>query len=628
MPSFSPESPILVNSDTAGDQTQGFLAALAQGGYVAVWQSAPSTGSGPVQIVAQLFDAGGNRIGGQLVLRDTGTAHLSGVTALANGSFVVSWEDDTLSSAGGVVLAQRFDASGHALAPAAVVNSTVVPGVASDGAIALADGGWLELYNVPTVPAQPFQIYDGTVDTQRFDANGNPVGGETDVGSYTRGAGFTSSALHDGGWIVAWGVVGGNYGPTPFSNVLKAQFNSTGQSAGTVDLGHAFFDSTDSGQRSPAATTLANGDYVVTWEHYPTLQAELFDPTGAIISGPYDLPTAAGGWSMHPQVTALADGGFVVSWMNSVVRPDYSYDTQVLGQYFDAAGRPRGAALQFESTITGINTPTGSQVHWTVTATSDGGFVVETQTQNAASGWDVYAQKFDVSGNAVSAASDADDVLVGTSASETLSGLGGNDVLIGNGGSDVLDGGAGLDTAVIANSVTQVSAYSVASGSASVTTPAGTDTLQGIERVRFNDALFALDTQAWDGPMAPEGHTWEAAALFHAGFGTLPGIEDLSRWTAQADIAMNMDVLAQKMIDFYAPGISSTNLVTYILTQVNHTAPSQAQVQGWVDEIDSGLITQGRFLTLEAMSSANVDPMVAFTGSVQPLDPAWFFEFA
>jgi hypothetical protein len=623
MPTFSPEAPITINSSTAGDQNDGFITRLAGGGYVAAWISSPGT-TGPVRIVAQLYDASGAKVGGEMVLRETGAAQLSSVTALANGSFVVSWQDGTLNPNGVVVLAQHFDAAGHPLGAPITANTTVSAGVTSDGAIALADGGWLELYNVPTTPAQPFAVYDGSVDTQRFDANGNPLGGETDVGGYTRGAAFTATALHDGGWVVAWDVTGGRYSPTPFENVLKAQFNSAGQSAGTVDLGNAFFQSWDSGQGAPAAATLANGDYVVAWEHYPTLQADLFDPTGAIISGPYDLPTPAGGRSLHPQVTALADGGFLVSWMYSVQRPDFSYDTQVLGQYFDAAGRPAGAALQFESTVTGPNTLTGAQVHWNVTATPDGGFVVETEAQNASSGWDVYAQKFDVSSGTLSVASDADDVLVGTTANDTLSGLGGNDVLIGNGGNDVLDGGAGRDMAVIGSSVTQVSAYSVAPGAASVTTPAGTDTLQGIERVRFNDALFALDTQAWHGPTAPEGNTWEAAALFHAGFGALPGIEDLSRWTAQADVAMNMDVLAQKMIDFYAPGISSVDLVTYILTQVNHTAPSQIQVQAWVDEINSGLITQGRFLTLEAMSSSNVDAMVGFTGSVQPLDPAWF----
>jgi hypothetical protein len=363
----------------------------------------------------------------------------------------------------------------------------------------------------------------------------------------------------------------------------------------------------------------------MVWLDYPNVQAELFDPSGAIISGPYNLPAPAGGQNAHPQVTALADGGFVVSWMNFTARPEpSSYDTQVFGQYFDAAGRPLGTTMQFQSAVATGTTPFGPPVHWTVAATPDGGFVVETETQNASSGRDVYAQKFDVSGNTVSVASDADDVLVGTSASDALSGLGGNDVLIGNGGNDVLDGGAGLDIAVIPGSVTQVSAYSVAAGTASVTTPAGTDTLQGIERVRFGDALFALDTNPAHGPFDPAGDTWAAALLFHAGFGTLPGIEDLSRWTAQADVSMNMNVLAQKMIDFYAPGISSADLVTYLYGQVQHTTPSAQVVQDYANDIDRGAMTQGDFLVLEATLPDNINPMIGFAGTVQQLDPAWF----
>jgi hypothetical protein len=624
MPTFSPESPILVNSTVAGDQTEGLVARLANGEYVAAWLSSANTGgAGPFQIVAQLFAANGTRVGGETVLHAGGNS-LTGLTALADGSFVVSWQDDTANANGSLVLAQHFGASGQALAAPIVVNTTVTPGVTSDGAIALADGGWLEVYNVPSPPEQ-FAIYDGTVDTQRFDANGNPVGGEVDAGNYTRGSTFAATALHDGGWVLGWNVEGGRFSPTPFANVLKEQFDSAGHTTGPVDLGTPYYQSWDAGQQLPAAATLSNGDYVMVWLDYPNVQAELFDPSGAIISGPYNLPAPAGGQNAHPQVTALADGGFVVSWMNFTARPEpSSYDTQVFGQYFDAAGRPLGTTMQFQSAVATGTTPFGPPVHWTVAATPDGGFVVETETQNASSGRDVYAQKFDVSGNTVSVASDADDVLVGTSASDALSGLGGNDVLIGNGGNDVLDGGAGLDIAVIPGSVTQVSAYSVAAGTASVTTPAGTDTLQGIERVRFGDALFALDTNPAHGPFDPAGDTWAAALLFHAGFGTLPGIEDLSRWTAQADVSMNMNVLAQKMIDFYAPGISSADLVTYLYGQVQHTTPSAQVVQDYANDIDRGAMTQGDFLVLEATLPDNINPMIGFAGTVQQLDPAWF----
>jgi hypothetical protein len=563
MPTFSPETPVTINSSTAGDQNHGFITRLAGGGYVAAWISSAGS-TGPVQIVAQLYDAGGAKVGGEMVLRESATAQLSGATALANGSFVVSWEDDTVNPNGGVVLAQRFDAAGHALAAPAVVNASVAPGVTSDGAIALADGGWLEVYNVPS-PPQQFAISDGALDTQRFDANGNPVGGETNLGGYTRGGGFTATPLHDGGWVVAWDVDGGRYSPTPIENVMKAQFDAAGQTAGAVDLGSPVYSvATESGQTLPAAATLANGEYVIALLNYGVLQAELFDPSGGTLSGPYNLPAPSGGVSMSPQVTALADGGFLVSWLYSTARAEpSSYDAQVLGQYFDAAGRPSGTPMQFQAAVLASNSVYGVHMHWGVTATPDGGFVVETETQNASSGWDVYAQKYDVTGSTVSVASDADDVLTGTSASETLSGLGGNDILIGNGGNDVLDGGPGRDTAVIGGSVTQVSAYSLAAGAVSVTTPAGTDTLQGIERVRFNDALFALDTQAPHGPQSPPGDAWQAAALFHAAFGAVPGIEDLSHWTAQADVSANINVLAQKMIDFYAPGISTASLVTY-----------------------------------------------------------------
>jgi hypothetical protein len=214
---------------------------------------------------------------------------------------------------------------------------------------------------------------------------------------------------------------------------------------------------------------------------------------------------------------------------------------------------------------------------------------------------------------------------------ENATGGSGNDVIVGNDGANRLDGSAGndrldghggTDTALVGSTLSGVQAYSLGNGELTLSTGAGTDVMNGIERVRLSDALFALDTQ----PGAQDGRVWEAAALFRAGFGTIPGIDALSQWTAQADRSSSMGALGQSMLDFYAPGVSSTALVTHLYVSLLHALPSAETVQGFVDQIGAGLTfaTQGDLFAYAASLSLNTDQMVGFAGSIQQLDPAWF----
>jgi hypothetical protein len=236
----------------------------------------------------------------------------------------------------------------------------------------------------------------------------------------------------------------------------------------------------------------------------------------------------------------------------------------------------------------------------------------------------VFEQKFHSDRAFFSGTADG-DMMIGTSGDDFLSGLAGNDRLAGGPGADALNGGAGTDTAVIGGTVAGIMSHSISIGAATIMTGAGTQQLVNVERVQFSDGLFALDTLAPSGD-APGGHAWQAAALYRAGLGALPGTADLSRWTAQADQSSGMGALGQQMIDFYAPGVSSQALVTHLYQQLVHATPSQETVQAYVDQIGPGrtFSTQGDLFAYAAALSLNTDQMAGFMGSVQPLDPSWF----
>ena len=75
---------------------------------------------------------------------------------------------------------------------------------------------------------------------------------------------------------------------------------------------------------------------------------------------------------------------------------------------------------------------------------------------------------------------------------DRLTGGDGDDFFIGNGGNDVLKGGGGFDTAIFSGQMTDYS-WSVTSKGYSITGPDGTDSLQSIERLQFDDFSYNLD---------------------------------------------------------------------------------------------------------------------------------------
>jgi hypothetical protein len=212
-----------------------------------------------------------------------------------------------------------------------------------------------------------------------------------------------------------------------------------------------------------------------------------------------------------------------------------------------------------------------------------------------------------------------DDHLVGTSSTEAINGLAGNDLLEGGGGDDTLAGGAGTDTADLGVPLAGIQGYSVGATQFEVQLASGDLVLTGIERVALDDAYFAFDTH--------EGETvWNAQALLWAAFGAAPSQSLLSQWTAEGDDAGGIEALAQAMIDFYAPGVSSAALVTHLFGTLLHMAPTPAQLEQFTGMIGPGqpFETQAGFLAFAAAHEINTVRLAGFAGSVQPLDASFF----
>ena len=94
---------------------------------------------------------------------------------------------------------------------------------------------------------------------------------------------------------------------------------------------------TTNAQLSPRVTVLSNGRIIVVWQDFSSghaaVRGQLFDATGVKIGGEIAIDVAAGNDEVLPSVTALADGGFYVTWTQLVGSSNY-----VLGSIYNADG--------------------------------------------------------------------------------------------------------------------------------------------------------------------------------------------------------------------------------------------------------------------------------------------------
>ena len=126
---------MLVNTTIARDQNSSQITVLADGGFVIAWSDDVRRFGGPPNALgAQVFDANGNKLGGELFLKasQTGESFAPEITALSDGRFVATWQNAGIH-------AQIFNADGSA-AGAEVKVETLSSDVKNPTIDTLADG--------------------------------------------------------------------------------------------------------------------------------------------------------------------------------------------------------------------------------------------------------------------------------------------------------------------------------------------------------------------------------------------------------------------------------------------------------------------------------------------------------
>jgi|GEM_PF-974921 len=473
-----------------GQQHESAVTALAGGGFVVSWTDGSGNSS---SIDAQVFTAGGTKVGDQFQV-NTQTANAqqdSAITALANGGFVVTWEDSshTLGEGGSdgfAVHAQIYDASGTQVGGEFRVNSTIAGNQLDSSVTTLSNGNFVVTWS--DASASGGDTSGTAIRGQIYTAAGVAVGGEFLVNTEPFGAQTRPAIadLGDGGFIVVFEDASGAFGDVSGTAIVAQAFDAAGNKVGDdirINTG------TTSSQLHPTVAVQADGSIVVSWETPITGNLAIVSQKLILDAAPTDItiddsnvPENSGAGTLVGTVTAVDAGGGPFT---------YALTANAGGRFaVDAATGAitvlAGAGLDFETqasySITVRATDSGGQF-LDKTITIDLTNVDEFPVINGTPGDDVITAPSDDTttinggdGDDTLTGAGGNDTLNGGEGDDTLSGMGGNDTINGNGGNDVLDGGTGDD---VVDGGTGNDTISGADGNDTLTGGDGNDDLDG-----------------------------------------------------------------------------------------------------------------------------------------------------
>jgi hypothetical protein len=396
----------LVNTTT--ENAQGFpsVTDLADGGFVVTWTDYSQLSFSVKQdIRGQAYNSDGSARGGEFLINTTteDTQWDPSVTDLADGGFVVTWEDRSETGGdtdGEAVRGQAFNADGTRRGDEFLVNSFSAGRQQEPSVTGLSDGGFVVAWESANLQSNDFDVA-----ARLFDANGAPRGSEFTVNSITveNQDDPSVSSLSDGGFVVVWGD-GSGAGEDTRPNAIRGQaYNADG----TVRGGEFLVNTTTFGnQDEPSVSSLTGGGFVVTWESRQDLfsprqiQGQVYSADGAPQGGEFVIDSSRENFLDFVNVTDLADGGFVVTWMTDPADPLVETLGQIRGQVYNGDGTARGTDFLVASDVS--NSPTTEDP--SLAGLSNGSFIV-TWVDRSETGGDndtssIRAQIFDATGTA------------------------------------------------------------------------------------------------------------------------------------------------------------------------------------------------------------------------------------
>ncbi len=435
-------SPVLLGSEWTPTADSGFssgflrsIAPLANGTFVTA-VSPPLNSSARVGHLFTHNADGSWKPGIALNLADGPIESNWTVSALNDGGFALSWDGDILGeNAQAWVDAAIYNADGSVRIPTFRVSDGNALMESNGSITTLANGNFAVVYRTEATA-------DGENDllVRMFAANGTPIGSSVQVNSMTEWdqEAPSSAALKGGGLVIVYeddSPNDGNVGTTVKGKIISA----TGQA-----VEFQVPQTSDTEHWDPQVAALNDGRFVVTWttlDQYSQFYdenvfARIYNADGTAATDQFQVNTTTTWNQKQTSVTALRNGGFAVSFTNDVENEQFDFG-DISVQLFTASGAKDGA----ETVIN--RTTRAHQSNSIIKELADGRVVVAWEDQ-AATGASTHVryQLLDV-GNTITLPTDPK--IPNTPTTPTGQPSTGNDVLTGTGAANTINGLAGND---------------------------------------------------------------------------------------------------------------------------------------------------------------------------------------
>ncbi len=319
------------NTNLGGNQSSTRITQLANGNVLICWidldETVGSAGgsAGGADVIGRIFDPLGNPVSAEIrlnVQRFGDNEQDADITALANGGFVVVYEDNNADND------LAFDTYDDA-------------GVRLEGGILAEDVAGGDVPNSPAIAsASPISVMMAYIV--------NNANGSEDVlirryNPVTDALGVTSSAFFGAGGV---GEGVGGIGLTTLSNdtyALVVTNRNNGDDTIVLRILDAAGALLNSATISPGieigriqCVGLTGGNVAIVYENLTsgTIVGAVYSSTATLVESSAQISNIAGG-QLRPAVAALANGGYVVVW-------DDNSNSDIRGQRFNSAGDPVG----------------------------------------------------------------------------------------------------------------------------------------------------------------------------------------------------------------------------------------------------------------------------------------------
>lgn len=335
------------------------------------------------------------------------------VARLADGSFVVVWdsfysEDDTDFY---YIGAQRYSASGVKIGSEMLLDSDITGNSRHPSITALADGGFAVAWEA----SEGSILEESDVYSRAFNANGQPRGASVLAHAANGEDQYAASisATANGGYTLTFTSYGGAE-VDHWDDIFMQRFTANGARAGGNVPVNQF---TEMDQHNSRATTLTNGNVLITWEseyagmmnpsgvQSDAVRGRIYNQAGQALTNEFMVVDDNSGMNdgigltdSAVDVTALSGGRFVTTWYETELHDHSDTTFEIHAQIYSGGGHKIGNEILVRGGSESVPD------HSAVTELDDGNFVV-TWDAFGAETYDfeeVWARVYDSTGHALS----------------------------------------------------------------------------------------------------------------------------------------------------------------------------------------------------------------------------------